>query len=414
MEVEDPDLGERIHEALREGESRRDELREGILSCVARELRVMMSSVVSAAYALLLHLYCDRDDLVFGSTVAGRPPELPGVENMVGLFINTLPLRVKLSPDDSVGDFVAAVHARQVALRSREQSSATLAQQQSGVEAGTPLYESILVYESFPSAPDHTDGPACHIDRFVEFSHFPLAVLAVPDERFQLMAISDPARIDRTALDALLDNLCHILRTLPQARSTTLSTFDALAPPQYDRAVNAFNDTAQATAPPTTLWAQCIARAEQTPDAVALCDPARSITYGEFARQTAQVSSTLTASGVQAEDVVLVLGPRDVTTVTAVFGVLGAGAAYCPVAEDSTTARLTALVGELERDGRRVFALATEAAHTRLPDSVTGLALTWHDHPTAPAPAGPSLDGTAYVMFTSGSTGTPKGVVVSH
>ena len=385
------------------------------LTGLARELRVTLSSVVSAAYALVLRLYVDRDDLVFGTTVSGRPPDLPDVEHTVGLFINTLPLRVRANAEQSVADFVRHVHACQVSLRDREQSSAALAQRQSGVETGTPLFESILVYENFPAADDVPAGPDCEIDHFVEFSHFPLAVLAVPDEPFRLIAIADPERFCEPALRSLLDNLLHVLKALPNALETRLGAFEALSAAQRHALTDAINTTAQPLSPATTAWQQFCDAAAASPASCAVADTARDVSYAELHAQAIAQAQRLRQCGARPGATVFVMGPRSAESVAAMLGALGAGVAYCPVAADASAARLAAMVGELERDDGQVFAVAPADAATRWPAGVTVLDLAWLASSTSDAPLiPPGLDDVAYVMFTSGSTGTPKGVVVSH
>ncbi|MEM6640702.1 MAG: amino acid adenylation domain-containing protein [Pseudomonadota bacterium] len=391
------------------------------LNATARARRVTMNSLVSAAYALTLGLYTDRDDLVFGTTVAGRPPDLAGVEETVGLFINTLPLRIRLAAQQTVREVIEHVHAEQVGLRAREQSSAPAAARLSGVASGQALFESILVYESFPAADVPAGGPDIEIDRFVEFSHYPLAVLVVPDNRFQLIGIADPHRLDGAALDDFLHNLVNVLERLPDALEQPLVSLALLNQGRQERVTGLASPNGSIPGPNTTLLDDILAHAASTPNAIALVDDALRLTYGDLAQRAIADRDRLRRIGVSRGDVVMVSGARSATTVAALPGILAAGAAYCPVAPDLAPQRLAQMADALARDGRRVFALVSSDANA-LPDSVSVLPLAdlLHTHAmSAPGSrlepiSGPEPSDTAYIMFTSGSTGTPKGVVISH
>lgn len=385
------------------------------LTRVAREQRVTLSSVIAAAWALLLGRYADVDDVVFGTTVSGRPPELPDVEQIAGMFINTLPLRIALDPAHTVAQFLHSVQRAQVEQRSMEASALGSAQRASGVTPGEPLFESILVYENFPAAPAaQTRELALHIDHFVEYSHFPLAILAVPDEPFALIGVSDPARMGEAALNDLLDNLQTTVMALVEQLETPLAQINTLSVAQRQTVTHEFNDTARPVSEVSTLWHQTAAHAAATPDAVALIDSAGPTSYAKLMSTANAVAAALLSRAVAPGDPVLIIGPRSADTVTAIMGVHGAGAAYVPVAADAPPQRVAQIASELAALNRPVRALITGDTNVQLPESVTRMTL----RDIEPAPdsnvAGPALDSSAYYMFTSGSTGTPKGVDVSQ
>ena len=381
---------------------------------VAREQRVTPSSVVAAAWALLLARYAGTDDVVFGTTVAGRPPELGDVEHMAGMFINTLPLRIQTDANATVADLLQSVQHAQAEQRDMEASALSVTQRASGVTDGEPLFESILVFENFPAAAAlEARNIALSIDHFVEYSHFPLAILAVPDDPFDLIGISDPEHLGVPGLTDLMDNLRHTLRSLlanPGARLTDVST---LASEQSLNVLETLNDTEVATPESTTLWHQTAAHAEASPEAVALIDAGGATTYRELMRRANAVSAALLEANIVPGDPVLIVGPRGAAAVSAIVGVHGAGGAYVPIAADAPTARVTRIVAELTSSGRTVHAIVAGEHSATLPADVQHVDMA-HVETITRAIAGPNLSSAAYYMFTSGSTGTPKGVEVSQ
>ena len=122
----------------------------GRLSEFARRHRLTLNTLLQGAWALLLSRYSGQEEVIFGATTSGRPAELAGVEGMVGLFINTLPVRVRVAGDSRVGEWLSQLQRRQLAARQFEHSSLVDLQGWSEVPAGSPLFESLLVFENYP------------------------------------------------------------------------------------------------------------------------------------------------------------------------------------------------------------------------------------------------------------------------
>jgi acyl carrier protein len=197
-------------------ERRHSAAQTGLLETLARQWRVTVSAVLHAAWALLLARYNDADDVVFGSTVAGRPADLPGVESIIGPFITTLPFRVRIDCGRAVSEWVSRVQAAHATIRRFEYCSAGQVQQWSEVPAGASLYESVLVFENYPSTSSRdrqvTLGGS-NDGRFIGGrTPYTLTLLATPGTELNIRALFRTERIGWAAVSRILDHLGQILR----------------------------------------------------------------------------------------------------------------------------------------------------------------------------------------------------------
>ena len=389
------------------------------LTQMCREQRVTQSSLVSAAWALTLAAYTQQEDLVFGITMAGRPSPLDDVEKMAGLFINTLPLRVGWQRQDTVDAFVQHVHARQIELRGVESSPLSVAQRSSAVPAGVPLFESIVVYENFPAANEvaQNEPVTFDLDRFVEYSHFPLALLAVPDDDFRLILISDPRRINSDAAREMLDRVVSILTALASRAPGNLANFLSLPAAQTKRVVREFNDTDAPTEPFTAPWSHIVRAAERTPNHTALIDEQHRLSYRELVTVASKVAARLGSLGVTSGEPVAIVADRSTQSVATILGVMACGATYVPISPDAPLARVEQILDQLGSDARQAILIVSAASVANVPATArTLLRDTLFEGKVPEDTPTPDIgkDDTAYIIYTSGSTGTPKGVCVSQ
>src|SRR5690606_2240633 len=191
-----------------------DEADTARLQQIARDHQVTLNTLSQGAYALVLSRYASTQDVVFGVTVSGRPADLAGVENIVGLFINTLPLRVAVTDDAEAGPWLRALQERQVALQEHGHTGLGDIQSWSEVPRGQQLFESLFVFINYPvdTALSQRFGEleprALH---FVERTNYPLTIDVLPGTRLTLRTAFDKARLER---DAVLRMLGHIRRAL--------------------------------------------------------------------------------------------------------------------------------------------------------------------------------------------------------
>ncbi len=382
----------------------------------AAELGITVNTLVQGAWALLLGRLTARQDVVFGATVSGRPPAVADVESMVGMFINTVPVRVEHAPGDTLAEILTRLQDRQAALLEHHHHGLTEIQQAAGLPA---LFDTLVVFESYPvdqeslgAANDAADGIAVTGLRPATGTNYPLTLMAMVEPRLRLTLQYAKDVFDRETVAAHADRLARVLRQLADAPGTSAARLDVLAPSERHRLLVEHNDTAAPT-PDVTINGLVEAQAARTPDEVAVVAEGRSLTYREVIARVNRLAGELAGRGGGRESVVAVSLPRSADLVVALLAVLKAGGAYLPVDPKYPSHRLEAIF---------------EEARPRLvlTDSATAGVLPRHDAPDvlldaldlsgAGAEPQPPVhpEQLAYVMYTSGSTGKPKGVAITH
>ncbi|KOV19253.1 peptide synthetase [Streptomyces sp. XY413] len=383
-----------------------------------RSAGVPLSVAVHSAWAVALGGLLHDRDVVFGSTVSGRDAQVPGIEDMVGLFINTVPVRARWTAATTARDLLASVREHQGAVLPHQHVSLARISRHTGTG---PLFDTLVVFD-VPTDTAALRGPddSLFITGIVNEGapHYPLTLVAerTPDGRPRFNLIYDGTLLREAGARAILSAFTRTLTAL-------LARPDALVD---DLAPDTARHPARTDAAPTTLGALFDAAARRDPAATAVTQCAldgatRSLTYGELAAERDALAATLRAAGVGPGERVAVAVPRSLEQVVALVAVVTAGGAYVPLDLAYPDGRLehvladaapqVVLVGPGQRDRfTRLLDRAGVAARVLvqgepLPQAAEG--------PPAPAPAAGPHD-PAYVIHTSGSTGRPKGVVVPH
>ncbi|WP_143833077.1 non-ribosomal peptide synthetase, partial [Nocardiopsis sinuspersici] len=393
----------------------------------AREQGLTVNALVQGAWALLLSAHSGDTDVVFGATTSGRPADQHGVESAVGIFINTLPVRVRITPHTPVNTWLHELQERQVAARQYDYLPLPRIQGEAGLPGDTQLFDSLVVFENYPvdeqAARDH--GLRVLDVTAEEATNYPLALSAYATERIRLLIGYEPDHFDEDTAHRLLDDLSAVLASLVRDPSRPLGAVAGAD----SSATAAFTDGAALDPPEHTLPELFAEQVRVRPDATALIGDGTEWTYAELDRRAEEVAEHLRAHGVAHESRVFLSMPRSPRVVAAMLGVLKAGGTYVPLHDTVPAERVAVLAADNGVDtaiadpgALDLYAGATPiAVHRYGPDGITAVAADWSDR--ARSAHGATADGAhtrtlpssaAYVMFTSGSTGTPKGVVVDH
>ncbi|MTD22513.1 amino acid adenylation domain-containing protein, partial [Pseudomonas sp. CCM 7891] len=384
----------------------------------ARLLGVSAASVMHLAWAQVLGRVCGRDEVVFGTVLLGRMQAGEGSDRALGMFINTLPLRVSLGEQGARAG-VMATHQRLTGLLGHEHASLALAQRCSGVAAPTPLFSALLNYRH--SATDITPQmrsawQGIEVLGGEERTNYPLS-LAVDDEGTGFgLAVQAAAGIDAQRIgDYMQTALESLVAALEQAPHTPLYELDIVSIAERRLMLDTWNATEVAYPQTQTIPQLFQARVEASPDAVAVVFGDQQLSYAELNRQANRVAHELLARGVRPDDRVALCVERGFDMLVGLLGILKSGAAYVPLDPAYPIDRLSYML----QDSVPVALLVHAGTRDLLADGEIPLidlsSADWQGRSSAnPQVPGLTCAHLAYVIYTSGSTGKPKGVMVEH
>ncbi|MFD4259397.1 non-ribosomal peptide synthase/polyketide synthase [Streptomyces sp. NPDC058534] len=375
------------------------------LSAWARRQGVTMNTVVQGAWALALAQATGRDDVVFGATVSGRPPELPGVESMIGLFINTLPVRARLDHAEPLGNLFRRLQAEQARLLDHQWAGLADIQRWAG---HGELFDTAMVFQNYPVSADTTsrqlDGLRVAGFDAVESTDFAVNLVAhTRDDNLRLLLDHRADICSGDLVRSLADRMVRVLEALVTDSDLPVARLDTLDPVVRERVLVEWNGV-RTELPGTPLHELISEQAGRTPDAVAVVCDGSSLTYAELDGRANQLARHLLGEGLGAEDFVAIALPKSLDAITSMLAVLKTGAAYLPIDPEYPAERISYMLD----DARPALALTEPvdpaAYESRPSDEITDVE---RRSPWSPRHA-------AYMIYTSGSTGRPKGVVIEH
>jgi len=389
------------------------------LNAFAREQKVTLNTLMQAAWLMLLQRYTGQETVAFGATVAGRPMDLPGVEQQIGLFINTLPVVATPSPQLTVAQWIGQVQDLNLVLREHDHTPLYDIQSWAGLGAGA-LFDSILVFENYPMSEALAQGQDSGLTfspiRRQEQTNYPLTLVAVSGRELTLGCSFDQACFDAAQVRDLAGQLQHLMTQFLDAADQPLGALEVLLPEQRQTAL----DWGRSPAPfldLTCVVSRIEAQALSTPQAPAIVFAQEQVDYATLDAQANRLAHKLRAMGVGPEVRVGVCLRRTPQMIVSLLAILKAGGAYVPLDPEYPQERLLHML-----DDSRATVLLTETALLDvLPPVLDAQILLvqrtddWLQEWPSASPATLTVaDNLAYVIYTSGSTGKPKGVAISH
>ena len=410
-----PATSRRVPATRRYGECRKEVSKEttAMLRQLARQHQLTLSTFIQAAWALLLTRYSNKDSVVFGVVRAGRP-SVDG--RVVGTFINTVPVRVRISPDTSVGALLNDVRAYNVSLGAREHTPLVEIQRWSGIAPGVPLFDSLLVYDEYllQSALRRQNATwerrECEL---FERTGFPFTLYGYGEASLLFKFVYDEDRLDVRTAARLMDYLVYLLEALAGGLEQQVSALPVLTEEEW-RLLGEWNDTAR-DCPRTCIHHMIEAQCERTPDAVAVAFHDEELTYRQLDRRANQFAHLLQRLGVGPGTPVGVYMDRCSNMIVGLLGILKAGGDYLPLDPSYPADRISFMLKDAQ-----VRLLVTQShLRAQLPalnvpvvDIELSELLSSESEENVASGAGP--EDLAYVIYTSGSTGKPKGVLIAH
>ncbi|PYT45317.1 MAG: non-ribosomal peptide synthetase [Acidobacteria bacterium] len=386
------------------------------LQAFARRQQVTLGVVAEAAWGLLLSRYSGERDVLFGATVSGRPAVLPHVDSMIGLFINTLPVRVRIAADDLPGPWLKALQAEQVELREYEYTPLVQVQEWSELPAGTRLFDSILIFENYPvdSSGEWSQNLQISDVRSFERTNYPLTLMVMPGKQFSLRLLYERGRFEDQTIRRLLHHYLTLLQGLvasPESRVCKVAMLtEAEQRQQLER-----NDTSRPFSADKSIHQLFETQVQKTPQAVAVaCDNER-ISYADLDQRANQLAYYLRERGVENGSLVAICVERSINMMVGLFGILKAGAAYLPVDPNYPKDRIAFML----EDASVQIILTEQTLLSSIPQSnaaVVCIDSHWSEISRSREGILPRVraQNLAYVLYTSGSTGRPKGVMIQH
>lgn len=404
-----------------------DQVQTERLVAFARQERVTLNTLLQGAWAQLLRRYVGQSAVSFGVTVAGRPEDLVGAEDLVGLFINTLPVVDAANPEAPIGEWLRGLQDQNVAMREQSWTPLYEIQRDAG-HSGRPLFDTILVFENYPIdtalRPGGADGPRIGHVEHVTPTNYALAigVFAGPD-KVDLDFNYDRGRFTDEQIDELRQALVGLLSRLAEsgdARIGNIGTVSADA--SYD--ARRLNTLFSSTRAEPDVVRQIEAMAAKAPDAPAILRGEQEVSYGTLNAEANRLARRLRDHGIGPDRLVGLAVARSPEMFLALLAVLKAGGAYLPLDPDYPADRLVQMIrdsgaglvltqGELRE--RLAPVLRESGAEAWLLEDLPGAGEAPHAEDDADnSDVDRHPESLAYVIYTSGSTGTPKGVAVAH
>jgi amino acid adenylation domain-containing protein/non-ribosomal peptide synthase protein (TIGR01720 family) len=386
------------------------------LESLARSHRITLSSVIQCVWAIALSRYSGDEDVLFGVTVGGRPPQLEAVESRIGMFITTLPLRVHVPSQLPAIQLLKDIQNRSIDLQDHQYVPLAKIQEWSAVPSGTGLFESIIVFENYPvdaALAHRRSEPTISNVRSIEQTNYPLTIAAIPGDELALVIGYEAQTFDSEAIQRVLSHLRTLVESLVRAPHSLVCDLEMLSAAERLE-ISRSTTGAERVFDDLCLHELFQDRAAGTPDAVALIFEEEWVTYGQVALRCDEISRQIAASGVLRGECVAVRLERCPDLIATILGVLKLGCIYLPVDPHLPRQRLSFL---LKDAGARL--VITNAIGPDLFQASSWAVLDLRAMPPLEAGSNGSMTRVstseiAYVIYTSGSTGKPKGVMVSH
>lgn len=412
------------------------------LQRLASENHFTFNTILQGAWALVLSRYSGQPDVLFGATRACRRSSGAEAESTVGLFINTLPVRVRMDPSRRLLSWLRELRQQWLAMRDYEHTPLVKVQSWSEVPSASPLFESLVVFENFAlDSALRAQGNGWSSRRFslLEQTNFPLTLAAYADSELLLRIQFDRRRLDDDAVARMIGHLRTLLEAFAGRPNATLRDLSIVTEAERHRLLKEWSARRVESHPSTTLHELFEAQTERTPHAVAVVCEGEQLTYRELNRRANCLAHHLRECGVGPEILVGICLERSLELIVGLLAILKAGGAYVPIDLSYPADRVAFILQDTEAPvllthSRLLSRLPKHPAKMICVDEFQrdalavasdelGLAREWSGEPAksqtrTPAEenltSGVRAENLAYVIYTSGSTGLPKGVLITH
>ena len=406
------------------------------LQSLAKQHHLTLNTLIQGAWALLLSRYSGEQDVLFGATVSGRPTELVGAESMVGLFINTLPMRVAVSDEMDLMPWLQQMQAQAVEQRQYEYTPLVEIQAWSEVPRGSALFDSILVFENYPVDESLQEEPAGSLEvaavRSFERTNYPLTVVALPGREFSLRMSYDSGYFEADTMVRMAGHLQTLLEGIAANPQQQVKALPLLTAAEREQLLVEWNQSEVAYPDDKCFHQWFEEQVAQTPNALALLFGDQELTYRELNALANRLARHLQKLGVGADQLVGLCVERSLEMVVGLLGIWKAGGAYVPLDPTYPKERLAFMLSDcgakVVLTQERLLDQVNQLRNDALSDEAHIISLdqggdkAWQalargissQRAAQNRMSGVTPDNLAYCIYTSGSTGKPKGVLIGH
>jgi len=401
------------------------------LKLSAKQHKITLSNLFTGALSILIANETNQSDVVFGSTVSGRPVDLQGSNNTAGMFINTLPMRVSVQSDLNVLQWLKTLQSAQAANLRYSHSALSDIQRLVKLPQGQVLFDTILVVENIPTSQqsnlDDQTGNRLRVTQvnYHEYSHYPLAILVDLSDGIKLIARYQSEFVNSVKANNILQQLNSLLHNIVSSLDKRVETVLASSHQQTNTLPELLEATQLGDPNFSTIHQYIEYQSVLNPEKLALqacgSDGLKTLSYFELNQQANRIAHYLIGAGFAQHSAVAVLLDRDLNTIVSFLAILKTGAAYVPLDTTHPSERIDIILAELNNSVTiEKFAVLTDRpeAELTLPKSALININAIEQEVLSLSSNNPAIDiahsALAYIIYTSGSTGKPKGVMVSH
>ncbi|WP_417237021.1 amino acid adenylation domain-containing protein [Bizionia paragorgiae] len=393
------------------------------LQTLSREQGVTLNNIIQTSWGIVLSRYNNTRDVVFGTVVSGRPSEIEGVENMIGLFINTIPVRISYNEDTTISELLA--NTQKKALESDEYQHYSLAEIQGISELGRNLLDHIIVFENLPVSnkdlPNNLGNEKTPFtieeSQVFEETNYDLTLVVVPGKDVRFKFLYNSAVFSKEFITKISEHLTNVLHEiLTSSKNSKVRQVEILSNEEKLQLTTGFNNTHLEFTPNETIMSLFVKQVAKKPNKSALYYKGKEMTYGELDALSNQIANYLISEkGINQGDLIGVYLERDLLLVPLLYGILKSGAAYLPLDTNNPIERIQTIIKDsevrlllsLEKFEAKLATVSTEKIYY---ETIENLVL----NQASTLDMKVSSSDLAYVIYTSGSTGMPKGVMVAH
>lgn len=381
--------------------------------------RLTLSTLFQGIWGLLLNRYSQNDDIVFGITVSGRTPEIPDAESMIGLMINTLPLRIQFNQDLTAINYLHHIQKTFSELVMYGYTPLSDIQHWSEVPTHSTLFDSILAIENYPIEKIQGLNIDFHNIEIIDPTHYPIALAVILDKQISLKFNYNSNAIQYDVLQRLCNHVKTLLYEILSNHDKSIHKLNILTAAEKQQIIYEWNQTETDYPRNKTVHQLFEEQVEKTPDNIAIVYENEQLTYRELNEKANQLAHYLLAQGIKKETFVAICIGPSLETIVGILGILKAGGVYVPIDPtypstrikfilDDSDAKFLLTNPQLAEKFKKIYQSILKIVILNLKDAFFIKELTKNISTITKS------YNLIYITYTSGSTGNPKGILISH